>query len=440
MAIMVIFFALCLPFLIVHHVHQQKSHTYQLIALPNQPKLTYTRTLHKKPYWKIIKLKPGDSMAVVFSRLHIPAKTLYQIVHNTKDGYRLTNLRAGQEVQLRLHQHNIIKLQLPIDNTAYISIARKGDGYESILHKRKMHAQDKYLTAFVSGTLYTTSKKYGIPYSLIQQMNEIFKTQINFKRDIRQGDYFTVLYKAYYIENKLVTSGDIEAVSLHTHGKVYQAIHYEDKHGNSEYFTPEGSSLKKAFTRYPIKFSHISSTFSNSRYHPLLHYARPHRGVDLAAPIGTPIHATGNGRISMIGRQNGYGNMVTIQHDSTYSTLYGHMLKFQKGLSRGSYVKRGDIIGYVGQSGLASGPHCHYEVHVHNQPRNPTTIDLPRDISIVGAEKNRFKQTTSPIMAHLKLFEEAKLAALQPPRHAKVVAKKIQKVTQHKKIQKKKHR
>src|SRR5690606_13274252 len=131
-----------------------------------------------------------------------------------------------------------------------------------------------------------------------------------------------------------------------------------------------GESFKKAFSHYPIKFSHISSTFSNSRYHPLLHYRRAHKGIDLAASIDTPILAVGDGTISTIGRHNGYGNMIKIKHDNTYSTLYGHMLRFAKGISKGSRVKRGQVIGYVGQTGLASGPHCHYELHVHNQPRN----------------------------------------------------------------------
>ena len=133
-------------------------------------------------------------------------------------------------------------------------------------------------------------------------------------------------------------------------------------------------SFKKAFSRYPIKFSHISSTFALSRYHPILHYKRAHKGIDLAAPIGTPIQATGDGVIAIIDRHNGYGNMIKIKHDKTYSTVYGHMLRFQKGLSKGSKVKRGQVIGYVGQTGLATGPHCHYELHVNNQPRNPTTI------------------------------------------------------------------
>jgi murein DD-endopeptidase MepM/ murein hydrolase activator NlpD len=300
---------------------------------------------------------------------------------------------------------------LPLSNIEYLVINKNGDNYHSKINKRKMNSHIHYLTAVVYGSLYTTAKRNNIPVSLIQQMNEIFNSQINFARDGRQGDYFTIMYNAYYIDDKLVTTGDIQAVSYNNHGKLYQAVRYENKSGDAQYYTPQGLSLKKAFSRYPIRFSHISSSFSLSRYHPLLRYSRPHRGVDLAASIGTPIHATGNGVISMIGRQNGYGNMIKIKHDNTYETLYGHMLKFQKGISRGSHVKRGDVIGYVGQSGLASGPHCHYEVHVRNQARNPTTVDLPRDSSVSRKETARFKQTTNPLLAHLKLFEASELAS-----------------------------
>ena len=170
-------------------------------------------------------------------------------------------------------------------------------------------------------------------------------------------------------------------------------------------------SLKKAFVRYPIKFSHISSTFSLSRHHPILHYRRPHKGVDLAAPIGTPIHATGDGRIEIIGRDNGYGNMIKISHNKTYSSVYGHLLKFQKGLAKGNMVKKGQVIGFVGQSGLADGPHCHYEFHVNHNPRNPTTVELPRSLPISARERTAFRANANVLLARLKLYEEGNLVA-----------------------------
>ena len=271
---------------------------------------------------------------------------------------------------------------IPYTITQYLVIYKDKEHYKSKINTRKMNSHSHFLTATVQGSLYGTAKRYNIPSKLIRQMTEIFTWNINFAKDIKAGDQFSIVYKAYYIDDKLVGTGDILAVSYKNRGKTFEAIRLTNRAGHSDYYTPQGVSLKKAFNRYPVKFSHISSTFSLSRYHPILHYSRPHKGIDLAARIGTPIEATGDGRIEVIGRQNAYGNMIKINHNKTFSTIYGHMLKFQKGLSKGDYVKRGQIIGYVGQTGLASGPHCHYEFHINHQPKNPATIDLPRGIPL----------------------------------------------------------
>jgi murein DD-endopeptidase MepM/ murein hydrolase activator NlpD len=241
-------------------------------------------------------------------------------------------------------------------------------------------------------------------------MTDIFYWEIDFAREVRAGDQFSIVYQANYIQDKLVSIGDIIAVTYTSHDNTHYAIRHVNASGDSDYFNRQGLSLKKAFTRYPVKFSHISSTFSLSRYHPVLHYRRPHKGIDLAASIGTPIYATGDGRITVIDRHNGYGNMIKISHNNTYSSLYAHMLRFQKGLSKGSYVKRGQVIGYVGQTGLADGPHCHYEFHVNHQPRNPSTIELPHGSPIPTKEKLAFQTKANTVIAQLKLYETAQLA------------------------------
>lgn len=364
-----------------------------------------------KSEWKIIKTLRKDSMAAIFSRAGLNAQTLRTVMRETSHSRILLALQPNQEIQLLINNHVLEKMIVPFTSTQYLVIYRDRNHYKSTINTRKMNSHNHFLTATIHGSLYGTAKRQNIPGKLIKQMTDIFNQDINFTRDIRDGDQFTIVYKAFYIENKLVGSGDIIAVTYRNRGKVFQAVRHTNRSGRSDYFTPEGKSLKKAFTRYPVKFSHISSTFSLSRYHPVLHYRRAHKGVDLAARIGTPIMATGDGRIDIIGRQNGYGNMIKIKHNSTYSTIYGHMLKFQKGLSKGSFVKNGQIIGYVGQTGLASGPHCHYEFHVNNQPRNPATIQLPRGDGISGRELGRFKGNTNTLLAQLKLFENAHLAS-----------------------------
>ena len=273
-----------------------------------------------------------------------------------------------------------------------------------------METHNQYVTATLNGSLYTTAKRMNIPYKLIQQMAEIFTWDIDFAKDVRAGDQFSILYTAFYINDKQVGTGDILAVTYNNHGKIHEAVRHTTAYGGHDYFTPQGTSLKKAFSRYPVNFSHISSTFNLSRQHPILHYRRPHRGIDLAAPLGTPIRATGDGRITYIGRQNGYGNVIKINHQTIYSSVYAHLLRFQKGLSKGSVIHRGQIIGYVGQSGLASGPHCHYEFHINHQAQNPTTVALPRALPIASKELAAFKAQATHLLASLKLYESSKFA------------------------------
>ncbi|WP_131782751.1 peptidoglycan DD-metalloendopeptidase family protein [Legionella gresilensis] len=366
----------------------------------------------KQSKWQIVKTRERDSLANVFSRVGLSAKTLHAVMQDVTQKQALTKLKPNQELQFLIKNQLLEKMILPYTDTQYLVIYRDNKHYKSEIKLRKMNSYNHFLTATIKGSLYTTAKRQNIPYKLIHQMTEIFTWDIDFAKDVKTGDQFTIMYKAFYVENKLVGTGDIIAVSYRNGNKTFQAIRHTARSGEIDYYTPQGTSLKKAFTRYPLKFSHISSTFSMARYHPVLHYTRAHKGIDLAARIGTPIQATGDGRIEIIGRQNGYGNMIKINHNKQFSTIYGHMLKFQKGLSKGDFVKRGQVIGYVGQTGLASGPHCHYEFHINNRPRNPATVDLPRGNPIAGKELAAFRAKATTMLAQLKLFEDARLASV----------------------------
>ncbi len=364
----------------------------------------------KKNDWTIVTTRPGDTLAGVFKRLGLSQQTLLAVVTDNTYAKKLSGIKPNQQIQFLIRNGVLEQLVLPLNATEVLVVSRKDNKYTSKINSREMNSHNQFLTATVQGSLYGTAQRLHLPFKLVHQMTDIFNWEIDFARDIRAGDQFSILYNAFYVDDKWVSTGDILAVSYTNRGVVHQAIRHEDATGNFDYFTPQGVSLKKAFSRYPIKFSHISSTFSLSRKHPILHYSRPHKGVDLAAPIGTPIHATGDGYIQVIGRQNDYGNMVKVSHNKTYSSIYGHLLKFQKGLTKGSRVKRGQVIGYVGQTGLATGPHCHYEFHVNQQPKNPTTIELPRSSPVSGRELLAFKAKAGTLLARLKLYEEGNLA------------------------------
>ncbi|WP_042239362.1 peptidoglycan DD-metalloendopeptidase family protein [Legionella oakridgensis] len=377
---------------------------------PHPVKPTNKATSKPEETWKTVTPQKGDTLAALFQRLGISQKTLAAVLYKNPHAKALTSIKPGQQLQFIVHNGLLEKLSMPLTATQSLLVYRQGHQYLTQIKARKVTGHNHYLTATIQGSLYGTARRMNIPYKLIQQMTEIFHWEIDFAKEVRAGDQFTIVYEALYVENKRVGTGDIVAVTYKSRGKAHQAIRHKNKAGDYNYFTPQGISLRKAFTRYPLIFSHISSTFSLARMHPILHYKRPHKGVDLAAPIGTPIRAVGDGKIETIGRHSGYGNMIKIVHDKKHSTVYAHMLKFQKGLSRGDRVKRGQIIGYVGQTGLASGPHCHYEFHINRQPKNPMTVDLPRAASVSSREMASFSANASTLLAQMKLFEEAQLA------------------------------
>lgn len=355
--------------------------------------------------WQEVTTRPGDSLAIVFKRMGLSPQTLHALMDQNPHAKKLSNLKPNQTLKFLIHETELEQLILPLSQTESLAIKYEDGRYHTHIHQHETEVQPQTKSATVHHSLYVTAKQAGISYALIRQMTEILGWEINFARDVREGDQFTLHYEAHYIENQLIHTGNILAVSYTTRGKTFEAIRHKTNHGETDYFTPEGQSLRKAFTRYPVQFSHISSSFSLSRMHPVLQKKRPHRGVDLAAPIGTPIYATSDGRITSIGYENGFGNKIKIKHAGPYASVYAHMLKFKKGLSRGSEVKRGEIIGYVGQTGLATGPHCHYEFHVNNQPHNPSTVKLPQALPVQAHELASFKTHAATTLAELQRYK-----------------------------------
>jgi murein DD-endopeptidase MepM/ murein hydrolase activator NlpD len=362
--------------------------------------------------WKDVQTRSGDSLASIFKRVGLNGQTLHAILQKNPHAPLLTRIKPNQSIQFLIKKNQLERMVIKGDHGQSLEVVREHAQFKTTLHAPKKDTRERYLTATVQYSLYSTAKRQGIPYKLIQQMSDIFKREMNFAKDVRGGDRFSIIYQASYVDNQLVSVGDIIAVTYTHQGISHQALRHVNPEGDAEYFTPEGKSMKQGFSRYPIKFLHINSAFSLSRMHPVLHYHRPHKGVDLAAPIGTPIHATGDGKVVHLGYENGYGNVIKIaHHNALYTSVYAHLSKFKKGLFRGTYVKRGEVIGYVGKSGLATGPHCHYEFHVNHRPKNPSTVPLPTANSVPRRDLASFKAHADKLIEHLKLFEEAHLAS-----------------------------
>lgn len=386
----------------------KENYISQSLALPeidSEPAPVEEVETEEDNGWRTLTTRKGDTLGKIFKREKLSQQTLLAILHGNPYAKHITNIKPNQTIQVLIRDDILEKIIFQYSPTQLLIISLENNRYVSKIKSRTMDTHNEYITATVKGSLYNTASRMKIPFKLIRQMVAIFNWEFNFARNVRAGDQFSILYQAQYIDDKLVNTGDILAVSYTAHGHTYQAVRYRTPNGGYDYYSPSGDSLKQAFNRYPLQFTHISSTFSLSRYHPILHYSRPHKGVDLAAPIGTPIRATGDGRIVHIGRHSAYGNMIKIQHSAMHTSLYGHLLRFQKGLSHGTYVKRGQIIGYVGQSGLATGPHCHYEFHVNQQPKNPTTIALPRALPIAREYRQAFQMHAANLLASLKLYE-----------------------------------
>ncbi len=362
--------------------------------------------------WVSIHPVRGDTLSRIFIRAGLTQTDLQQVLTKNPYAQQLSRIHLNDDIRFKIQNHQLIEMQYNLDVSRYLLIQRHGPIFQTKVENRPMVEKREYVSLPIKGSLYQTAKAAGIPLKLIDQINQIFFWQVQLSRELRPGDRLNLVYQTYYVNGKKVKIGDVLAVSYkHANGVKYEAIRHQSRRGQVTYYRPNGTSLKKAFSRYPIRFSHISSNFGSSRKHPILHYRRPHKGIDLAAPIGTPIYAIGDGKIAFIGRQNGYGNMIKINHAFSYTTVYAHMLRFQKGLRNGTYVQKGQIIGFVGQSGLATGPHCHYELHLNHIPRNPTSVALPQAQPVPRPESQAFQRFTREIMAQLHLFEATKLAS-----------------------------
>lgn len=263
----------------------------------------------------------------------------------------------------------------------------------------------------ISTSLFASTDAANIPDSVADQLVELFGTTIDFHRDLRRGDQFRVIFEAAHREGRLASTGRIVAAEFTNQGTPHQIFLFRTATGRHDYYTDTGESLKQGFLRSPLEFSRVTSGFSQ-RLHPILNTWRQHQGVDFGAPIGTAVKATGDGTVEFIGAQNGYGNIVVLKHQGGYSTAYGHLSRFARSLRPNSFVSQGQVIGYVGQTGWATGPHLHYEFRVAGIPRDPLTISLPAAQPVTAREMAHFRATIAPLQERLALLRGSPPSAI----------------------------
>lgn len=362
-------------------------------------------------------VEKGATLSKIFANLDLPAQDLEQIVKLGNDARKLTRLRPGESITFSLSDsHELQRLSYALGYDRTLHVVRDENGtFKSEIEEHPLEYRQTLGSGAIHTSFYQAAVDAGLPPDMVLRLADIFGWKINFLTDIQEGDRFSILYETVYKDGEPVTTGDILAASFINNGKLYQAVRYTDREGNTTYYTPDGKSLKRGFLRYPVDFSRISSRFSNARLHPILQEVREHKGVDFAAPTGTPIRAAADGKITFQGWKGGYGKVVMLQHDGTYSTVYGHMSRFEDGLREGARVKQGQVIGYVGATGYATGPHLHYEFRINGVHRDPLTVALPEAQPIPAGERSRFLAESAQILAQMSRLEsENKTASLAP--------------------------
>lgn len=359
--------------------------------------------------WKTVKVKKGDTLATIFSDLKLNPKELHKIVRLGESTAKLKRLIPGEELKFLIVDNELRELVYVIDDAQSLHVIKSGDTFTASDVKIQLNKRIAYAAGKIDSSLFIAAQEAGIPGKMTMELAKIFGWDIDFVLDVKTGDRFSLIYEEYFLDGKKVKNGNILAAEFYNKGTKYSAVRYVDSDGHAAYYTPDGQNMRKRFLRTPVDFKRISSKFGK-RFHPILNRMRQHNGVDYAADLGTPVKSVGNGKIKFIGKKGGYGNTIIIQHDSRYSTLYAHMKGFKRGLKRGAKVKQGEVIGYVGMSGLATGPHLHYEFRINGIHRNPLTVKLPDAKPITAKYRTDFKLNTQGYLTLLETLRRTNVA------------------------------
>jgi len=353
----------------------------------------------------------GDTLDVLFRRNGLSLADLAALAALPEAGEHLRRIKPGDEFEITHSEGRILTLRRELNDVDVLSVARgAGAGFVATTEKRAIDVRTVGAHGTIRTSLFEAGIAAGMADAVTMDMAYIFQWDIDFIQDVRVGDSFTVVYEELWRDGVKLGNGDVVAAQFVNQGKTYRAARYLDAGGRSDYYTPEGRSVRKAFLRAPVEFTRISSNFNPNRRHPVLNTIRAHRGVDYAAPTGTPVIAAGDGKIVSRGVNGGYGNAVVLQHGGNITTLYGHLSRFGK-QRVGSRVKQGDVIGYVGKTGLATGPHLHYEYRVGGAHKNPRTVPLPAADPVPGEYREDFQTATAALWRQLDLYGSGLLTA-----------------------------
>jgi murein DD-endopeptidase MepM/ murein hydrolase activator NlpD len=346
---------------------------------------------------------PNDTLDAIFRRLKLSLSDLASLRGLPGLKARLDSLRPGESLRLMHKDGSLVGLERRLNEEQTLKVVRDASGLKADVLHNPLEARPRTVRAVINSSLFEAVEAAGGHDQTAVALADIFGWDIDFVLDIQPGDSFVVSYQELYQDGVYVKDGPILAASFTNQGRQYRAVRYVDPDGNAHYYTPDGRSMRKAFLRAPVEFTRISSRFNSSRLHPILNLIRAHKGIDYAAPIGTPVRAAGDGRVRYAGPKGGYGNVVEIEHTRSIVTVYGHLSRFAKGTRAGAHVTQGAVIAYVGMTGLATGPHLHYEYRVNGVFKNPQTVSLPDAEPIDARWRADFEARTAPLLASLEV-------------------------------------
>jgi murein DD-endopeptidase MepM/ murein hydrolase activator NlpD len=355
--------------------------------------------------WKTHLVSKKDDLKRIARKLGFKSE-LETLQANSKINKELAKVSGGYILRAKKVNGKLAELitYKPGAKKSFVITPNK-DSYSAQFRNRIIETRQARKTLYINYSWRFDANKAKLPQKLIKQFVKVFDRDVNLTRDLRKGDRVTLIFEEVFHNGEKIATHDILAAEMIHDDRSHRAIRYTDRSGHTEYFTPNGRDLNKAFVRYALSnYKRVSSQFSLRRFHPIKKRYRPHTGTDFAARRGTPIHATGNGVIKFASRKGGYGNTIIIQHNKTYTTLYGHMSKFAKGIKLGKKVYLGDVIGYVGSSGWSTGPHLHYEFRINNTPVDPMKVELPHGLSLDRTDLTKFKSKSHNLVLQLDVL------------------------------------
>ena len=355
-------------------------------------------------YWREEVIRRGDTLAGMLARLRVNDADALAFINSAPEARAFFQLIAGRTLRAATRPDGTLLSLQYLNGDRLLAVTRDGDHYVAAENSAAVDTRVVNAAGVIRSSLFAATDALDVPDAIAMQLVDLFSTEIDFRKDLRQNDRFTVIYEELLERGERVGAGRVLSAEFINQGRKHNVVWFEITPGQGAYYTPDGRDIRKSFLRSPLEFSRVSSGFSPARYHPILHRMTAHKGVDFVAPVGTNIKATADGTVEFAGVQSGYGNVIILRHQNKYTTLYAHMARFARGIRSGVRVQQGDIIGAVGMTGMTTGPHVHYEFRVDGVHQDPLSVAMPIAAPMPPAIKQRFLLAAAPLARTMDLL------------------------------------